>query len=379
MSEKSPVIAIVAGEKSGDILGADLIRNLRFFYPNAVFEGIGGDEMISEGFISMVSMERLSVMGFIEPLKRISELINHQKLIINRYLKDKPLFFVGIDSPDFNSKIELKLKLGGVKTVHYVSPSVWAWRSWRIKRIKKSIDLMLTLFPFENNIYEENLIPVKNVGHPLAKKLFRKRLAVNNELNLKDKNKITICLMPGSRSEEVKNLAHMFLKSVEQLIKLTNKEISILIPAANSERLEQLTNICNNYDSLSCSLFDGDSHNLMRQSDIVLLASGTTALEAMLLKKPMVVAYKLHWLTYLVAKPFIKTKYVSIPNLLAKKMLVPELLQDQATSDSIAEALKKIIYETDIQQLQISFHTLSNLLIKDSGKLSALRIKELLD
>ena len=379
MSEKSPVIAIVAGEKSGDILGADLIRNLRSFYPNAVFEGIGGDEMISEGFNSMVSMERLSVMGFIEPLKRISELINHQKLIINRYLKDKPLFFVGIDSPDFNSKIELKLKLGGVKTVHYVSPSVWAWRSWRIKRIKKSIDLMLTLFPFENNIYEENLIPVKNVGHPLAKKLFRKRLAANNELNLKGKNKITICLMPGSRSEEVKNLAHMFLKSVEQLIKLTNKEINILIPAANSERLKQLTNICNNYDSLSCSLFDGDSHNLMRQSDIVLLASGTTALEAMLLNKPMVVAYKLHWLTYLVAKPLIKTKYVSIPNLLAKKMLVPELLQDQATTDSIAEALRKIIYETDIQQLQISFHTLSNLLIKDSGKLSALRIKELLD
>ena len=379
MSEKSPVIAIVAGEKSGDILGADLIRNLRSFYPNAVFEGIGGDEMISEGFNSMVSMERLSVMGFIEPLKRISELINHQKLIVNRYLKDKPLFFVGIDSPDFNSKIELKLKLGGVKTVHYVSPSVWAWRSWRIKRIKKSIDLMLTLFPFENNIYEENLIPVKNVGHPLAKKLFRKRLAANNELNLRGKNKITICLMPGSRSEEVKNLAHMFLKSVEQLIKLTNKEINILIPAANSERLKQLTNICNNYDSLSCSLFDGDSHNLMRQSDIVLLASGTTALEAMLLNKPMVVAYKLHWLTYLVAKPLIKTKYVSIPNLLAKKMLVPELLQDQATTDSIAEALKKIIYETDIQQLQISFDTLSNLLIKDSGKLSALRIKELLD
>ena len=166
----------------------------------------------------------------------------------------------GIDSPDFNSKIELKLKLGGVKTVHYVSPSVWAWRSWRIKRIKKSIDLMLTLFPFENNIYEENLIPVKNVGHPLAKKLFRKRLAANNELNLKDKNKITICLMPGSRSEEVKNLAHMFLKSVEQLIKLTNKEINILIPAANSERLEQLTNICNNYDSLSCSLSVSYTH-----------------------------------------------------------------------------------------------------------------------
>ena len=379
MSEKSPVIAIVAGEKSGDILGADLIRNLRCLYPNAIFEGIGGAEMISEGFNSIIPLERLSVMGFIEPLKRISELINHRKLIINRYLKDKPLFFIGIDSPDFNSKIELKLKLGGIKTVHYVSPSVWAWRSWRIKSIKKSIDLMLTLFPFENKIYEENKIPVKNVGHPLAKKLCINGVAASNESNLRDKDKITICLMPGSRSEEVKNLARIFLNAVEELMKLTNKQINILIPAANSERLEQLTNICNDFVSLSCSLFDGDSHDLMRQSDIVLLASGTTALEAMLLNKPMVVAYKLHWLTYLVAKPFIKTKYVSIPNLLAHEMLVPELLQDQATSDSIAEALRKVIYDTDIQQLQTTFHNLSNLLIKESGKLSALRIKELLD
>ena len=162
---------MVAGEKSGDLLGADLIRNLKKIYPNALFEGVGGPSMISEGFQSYIDMDRLSVMGIMEPLKRFPELLRHQKSIIKRYSQNPPAVFVGIDSPDFNLKIERILKSKSIKTVHYVSPSVWAWRQGRVKKIKASVDLMLTLFPFENEIYEKNNIPVKNVGHPLASQL----------------------------------------------------------------------------------------------------------------------------------------------------------------------------------------------------------------
>ena len=372
-------IAIVAGEKSGDLLGADLIRNLKKIYPNASFEGVGGPSMISEGFQSFIKMDRLSVMGIMEPLKRLPELLRYQKSIIKRYSENPPAVYIGIDSPDFNLKIERVLKSKSIKTVHYVSPSVWAWRQGRVKKIKASVDLMLTLFPFENEIYEKNNIPVKNVGHPLASKLAKSRPFSGKRLDLSDRNEITLCVMPGSRAEEVNNLLIIFLEAIDKFIIKNNIKLKIVIPAANQSRYEQISEICIEHGNRDIKLTLGDSHKVMCESDLVLLASGTSSIEAMLLLKPMIVVYKLHWLTFTVAKPFIKTKFVALPNLLAQEMLVPELLQNNANSQSILFELEQLVFHTDLMAVQNKFKRLSEPLILNSGKISAEAVSKLID
>ena len=379
MKVNNLTIAIVAGEKSGDLLGADLIKNLKKIYPNALFEGVGGPSMISEGFQSFINMDRLSVMGIMEPLKRLPELIRYQKSIIKRYSQNPPAVFVGIDSPEFNLKIERILKSKSIKTVHYVSPSVWAWRRGRVKKIKASVDLMLTLFPFENEIYEKNNIPVKNVGHPLASKLTKSRFSLRKRLNLSDRNEISLCVMPGSRAEEVSKLLIIFLEAIDKFIIKNNIGLKILIPAANQSRYEQISEICIEHGYHDIKLTLGDSHKVMRESDLVLLASGTSSIEAMLLLKPMIVVYKLHWLTFIVAKPLIKTKFVALPNLLSQKMLVPELLQENANSESILCELEQLIFHTDLVAIQNKFKRLSQPLIQNSGKISAGAVSELIE
>ena len=370
---------MVAGEKSGDLLGADLIRNLKKIYPNALFEGVGGPSMISEGFQSFINMDRLSVMGIMEPLKRLPELIRHQKSIIKRYSQDPPAVFVGIDSPDFNLKIERILKSKSIKTVHYVSPSVWAWRQGRVKKIKASVDLMLTLFPFENEIYEKNNIPVKNVGHPLASRLAKSRVSLGKRLDLSDRNEISLCVMPGSRAEEVSNLLIILLEAIDKFSINNNIELQIAIPAANQSRYEQISEICIEHGYHDIKLTLGDSHKVMRESDLVLLASGTSSIEAMLLLKPMIVVYKLHWLTFTVAKPLIKTKFVALPNLLSQKMVVPELLQKNANSESILFELEQLVFHTDLVAIQNKFKRLSQPLIQNSGKISAGAVSEIIE
>ena len=370
---------MVAGEKSGDLLGADLIRNLKKIYPNALFEGVGGPSMISEGFQSYIDMDRLSVMGIMEPLKRLPELLRHQKSIIKRYSQNPPAVFVGIDSPDFNLKIERILKSKSIKTVHYVSPSVWAWRQGRVKKIKASVDLMLTLFPFENEIYEKNNIPVKNVGHPLASQLVNSRLSSRKRLDLSNKNEISLCVMPGSRAEEVSQLLIIFLEAIDKFIIKNNIELKIAIPAANQSRYKQISEICADHGNHDIKLTLGDSHKVMRESDLVLLASGTSSIEAMLLLKPMIVVYKLHWLTFSVAKPLIKTKFVALPNLLSQKMLVPELLQENANSESILFELEQLVFHTDLVAIQNKFKRLSQSLMQNSGKISAGAVSELIE
>ena len=370
---------MVAGEKSGDLLGADLIRNLKKIYPNALFEGVGGPLMISEGFQSYIDMDRLSVMGIMEPLKRLPELIRHQKSIIKRYSQNPPAVFVGIDSPDFNLKIERILKSKSIKTVHYVSPSVWAWRQGRVKKIKVSVDLMLTLFPFENKIYEKNNIPVKNVGHPLALKLTKSGFSSDKRLDLSDRNQISLCVMPGSRAQEVSKLLIIFLEAMDKFIKKNNIGLKIVIPAANQSRYEQISEICTEHGYHDIKLTLGDSHKVMRESDLVLLASGTSSIEAMLLLKPMIVVYKLHWLTFSVAKPLIKTKFVALPNLLSQKMLVPELLQENANAESILFELEQLVFHTDLVAIQNKFKRLSLPLMQNSGRISAGAVRELIE
>jgi lipid-A-disaccharide synthase len=377
MSSNSPVFAMVAGETSGDLLGADLIRGLKTIYPDAIFEGIGGPKMQAEGFYSLFSMERLSVMGLIEPLKRLPELLRIRRAIVDRYKESPPLAFVGIDSPDFNTNIELKLHHAGIKTVHYVSPSVWAWRQGRIKTIKKAVDLMLTLLPFEAEFYSESQIPVRFVGHPLARQIPMRsnRLAAKKELELIS-DKPVLCLMPGSRAGEVALLAELFIAVAERAGDSV-PGLQLVIPAANEARYEQLKGILSCYKHLSIKLLRQQSHLAMASSDAVLLASGTTALEAMLFKKPMVVSYRLGAITHALVSPFIKTPFVSIPNLLAGEMLVPELIQSDATVEALTAAIIDALDTDKNKPLIEQFDRLHKLLDMDSAAIAAEAIHQL--
>jgi lipid-A-disaccharide synthase len=371
MELSAPVFAMVAGEASGDMLGADLIRALKKQFPKAIFEGIGGPKMQAEGFQSLFQMDRLSVMGFVEPLKRLPELLSMRRTVIKRYLENKPAAFIGIDSPDFNANIEFKLHQAGVKTVHYVSPSVWAWRQGRIKKIKKSVDLMLCLLPFEAEFYEQHQVPVRFVGHPLAGQLASQpdTQAARQQLSL-DSDRPVLCIMPGSRAGEVDMMSEVFLDTAQSVV-ASVAGLQLVIPAANNARYAQLKDILATRPELEISLILQQSHTAMAASDAVLLASGTTALEAMLLKKPMVVSYKLGALTYKLVSPFIKTPFVSIPNLLANKMLVPELIQDQAKASHLATAVLNALDKAKRPALVACFDELHQQLAVESGVIAA--------
>lgn len=378
-AKAKPVFAIVAGEASGDTLGADLIRSLKKHFPNAIFEGIGGSKMQAEGFSSLFPMDRLSVMGFIDPLKRLPELLRIRRFLIKRYRQNPPVVFIGIDAPDFNLTIEHKLRTSGVVTVHYVSPSVWAWRSGRIKKIKRSVDLMLTLFPFESHFYQEHDVPVCYVGHPLANQFGHQpqTMKARRKLGL-DLQRPLLCLMPGSRAGEVEMLADLFLNTAEHVKEQIGKELQIVIPAANRARYEQLQTILAPRNG-TISLLYQQSHLAMEAADVVLLASGTTALEAMLLKKPMVVSYRIGALTYRLVSPFIKTPFVSIPNLLANKMLVPELIQDDATVENLSAQIVSA-FEADSTEDQVDqFYRLHEQLTLHSGDVAAAAIVDLIE
>ena len=368
---------MVAGEASGDVLGADLIRALKKQFPKAIFEGIGGPKMQAEGFHSLFQMDRLSVMGFVEPLKRLPELLRMRRTVIKRYLENKPAAFIGIDSPDFNANIEFKLHQAGVKTVHYVSPSVWAWRQGRIKKIKKSVDLMLCLLPFEAQFYEQHQVPVRFVGHPLAGQLASQpdTQAARQQLSL-DSDRPVLCIMPGSRAGEVDMMSEVFLDTAQSVV-ASVAGLQLVIPAANNARYAQLKDILATRPELEISLILQQSHTAMAASDAVLLASGTTALEAMLLKKPMVVSYKLGALTYKLVSPFIKTPFVSMPNLLANKMLVPELIQDQAKVSHLATAVLNALDKAKRPALVACFNELHQQLAVESGVIAASAIAEL--
>ena len=374
----SPTFAIVAGESSGDTLGADLIRALKRLFPNARFEGIGGPKMIAEGFVSFHQMDRLSVMGFVEPLKRLPELLSIRRDVINRYKLSKPAAFIGIDSPDFNLGIEKALHQNGIKTVHYVSPSVWAWRQGRIKGIKRCVDLVLTLLPFEEAFYQQHAVPVAFVGHPLAGQIPRNpdSTGARKQLGLATDRPL-LCIMPGSRGGEVALMGELFLIVAQRLLE-SNSQLQFLIPAANGDRHRQLTEILAEYPQLPVTLIEQQSLLAMEAADAVLLASGTTALEAMLLKKPMVVSYKLGKWTYKLVRPFIKTPFASIPNLLASEMVVPELIQDDATVESLSAAVSNALDTNARHSVEQRFEELYEQINLPSGDTAAAAIKKLI-
>nr|WP_173679783.1 MULTISPECIES: lipid-A-disaccharide synthase [unclassified Pseudomonas] len=360
-------IALVAGEASGDILGAGLMRALKAQHPAVEFIGVGGPLMQAEGLTSYFPMERLAVMGLVEVLGRLRELLARRKKLVQTLIAEKPDVFIGIDAPDFNLNIELQLRQAGIKTVHYVSPSVWAWRQKRVLKIREGCDLMLTLFPFEARFYEEKGVPVRFVGHSLADAipLEADRAAARAELGLPEGP--LVALMPGSRGGEVGRLGALFLDAAQRLRAL-RPGVRFVMPCASPERRTQLEELLAGRD-LPLTLLNGQSHQALAACNAVLIASGTATLEALLYKRPMVVAYRLAPLTFWILKRMVKSPYISLPNLLAQRLLVPELLQDDATAEALAQTLSPLI--EDGQEQTRGFDEIHRTLRRDASNQAA--------
>ncbi len=383
MSKKTFRVGIVAGEASGDILGAGLIRALREHYPDLQVEGIGGPLMEAEGCHSFFPQDRLAVMGLIEPLKRLPELLKIRRYLREYFLANPPDVFVGIDSPDFNLSLEESLRTTGIKTVHYVSPSVWAWRQGRIKKIARAADVVLTLFPFEEKFYQEreDIYPTLRaicVGHPLADSIpMHSDSAAARTALATPLASTVVALLPGSRAGEVERMGRLFFEVARWCV-AQKKDLSFVVPAANADRKAQLTAILADYPDLPVHLIDGQSQQCMAASDAVLMASGTTALEAMLLKKPMVVAYKMARLSYAIISRLLKVPYVSLPNLLANKKLVPEFLQKAATVENLGNALLTWLNNSEqVSELQQQFTVIHRDIQRDASHCAAQAIVDL--
>lgn len=335
-------IAIVAGEASGDLLGAGLMRELKVHFPDAVFEGIGGPSMLAEGFESLYPMEALSVMGLVEVLRDLPRLLGIRAALRRRYLKHPPAIFIGIDSPDFNLGLAKQLRASGIRTVQYVSPTVWAWRQGRIKGIRQAVDLVLTLFPFESEFYEQHGVPAAYVGHPAADRL---PLAVDvgayrAKLGLAAAAPV-VALLPGSRRGELERLGPLFVETI-RLIQAQRPDCLFVAPMVNAQRREQFSQMLTNAGLLEqVHLLDGESEAAMGSADCVLLASGTATLEAMLLKRPMVVTYRVAPLTARLVQllGLVKAQHFALPNLLSDEPMVPELIQSDATPERLAQAV----------------------------------------
>lgn len=338
-------VYLVAGELSGDILGAGLMRELKARYPGVEFRGIGGPRMQAEGMESRFPLETLAVMGLVEVLKHLPELIRVRRTLKAEALAWQPDIMLGIDAPDFNLGLERQLREAGMTTAHYVSPSVWAWRQGRVKGIAKSVDGMLTLLPFEADFYREHRVPVAFVGHPLADEipLENDRVATRQALELAPDSQV-LALLPGSRANEIRFLGDTFLNAAEQLCQ-RHPTLQVVIPAATSDRRREISALLTKYPLLMerTALLDGQAREAMVASDVVLLASGTAALEAMLCHRSMLVAYKMAPATHWLAKRMVKTQWVSLPNLIAQETLVPELIQDAASPEAIADQLSAML------------------------------------
>ena len=356
-------IGIVVGEVSGDTLGAKLIRSFREQGIEAEFEGIGGPQMIAEGFNSYYPMDILSVMGIVEVLKDIKKLFAVRDGLVETWTKNPVDIFIGIDAPDFNLRLSKSIKQHNlpIKTVQYVSPSVWAWRQGRVHGIKASIDLVLCLFPFEKAFYQQFDVPAAFVGHPLASQLPLQNsiLDAKQELGL-DLSQKHIALLPGSRRGEIERLGPLVLSAAE-IIHKKYPEYEFLIPAINDARKLQIQEILKQYpESLVSKVrlmenLDAESkigRQVMNASNIVALASGTATLEAMLLHRPMVTFYKLNWLTYIIVKLMVKIQYYSLPNIVAGKKVIQELIQSDATPENLATEIEKLM-NVETAQIQV--------------------------
>lgn len=352
-------IGVVAGEASGDLLAGDLISAIKRRRPDAVFEGIAGPHMIEAGCKALFPAEKLSVMGLFEVLGRLPELLRIRKSVYQHFIDNPPDVFIGVDAPDFTLPLEGRLKQAGIPTVHYVSPTVWAWRQGRVKKIIGQFDLMLTLFPFEARFFEEHHIPVTFVGHPLADliPMHCDTQQARIDLNLPQQAPL-IALLPGSRHNEIKRLAEPFLLTAQRLWQ-ADPTLRFITPLATLSAYEQFNAAVQTYTpELPITLVQGRSREVMTAADAGLLASGTATLEACLLKKPMVMAYKLSSLTYWVVRllGLMKINRYAMPNLLSGEDLVEEFIQGEATAENLTAAMQRLLAHSDAQRARMEQH-----------------------
>lgn len=348
-------VGMVAGEASGDLLAAHLIGALKARRPDMAFAGIGGPKMAAQGFVSHYPMDKLSVRGYAEALRHYREIMGIRRQLMRSLLHDRPDLFIGVDSSDFNLGLERRLRDAGIPTIHYVSPSIWAWRGWRIRRVARSVSRILVMLPFEAPLYEKAGVPVTYVGHPLADVI---PLAPNKDearaqLRL-PAGKLIVALLPGSRRSELQYMASTFLLAAHRFRQEVS-DVHFVCPTVTRDTRELFERAMHEHGrtDLPLTLLFGHSHEALAAADLALVASGTATLEAALFKTPMVIAYRQSPITWALMRSMLYLPYVGMPNILAGERLVPELLQDQATPANLAGALLALLRDTASQRRQI--------------------------
>lgn len=369
-----PLVGMVAGEASGDLLGSLLIRALSEAGHPIDGYGIAGPKMQAQGARSLFSMELLSVNGYVEVLSSLRKLLSIRSQLKSRFLRDKPKAFVGIDAPDFNLSLEAKLKRAGIPTIHFISPSIWAWRRSRIHKIRKAASHMLLIFPFEEAIYREEGIPATYVGHPLAHALPETpdRRAAREKLGLEAAGTY-FALLPGSRQGEVQRLAGLYLETAKRLY-AERPEIRFLVPMATRETRDLFRIAIHEADAeeLPIRIVFGHAHDVLQAADAALIASGTATLEAALLDCPHIITYKVPWLTYQIMKRQAYLPWVGLPNILAGREIVPELLQKRANPDELFEATLRLLTDKPLREEMIgAFSGIRRSLRRDTPRLIA--------
>ena len=369
-----PRIAMVAGEASGDLLGSHLIAALKARRPEIEFAGIGGPKMMAEGLQSHFPMDRLSVRGYSEALRHYREIMGIRTKLAKGMLADRPDLFIGVDSSDFNLGLERRLKEAGIKAFHFVSPAVWAWRRWRVRRIAKSVDRILVMYPFEPPIYEKAGVPVTYVGHPLADIIpFEPpKDEARAQLRLPSR-KLIVALLPGSRRSELRYMANAFVLAAHRFRQEVH-DVHFVVPMVTLETREMFERAIheNQRQDLPLTLLFGHSHDALAAADLALVASGTATLETALFKTPMVIAYRQSPISWAIMRQMLYLPYVGMPNILAGERLVPELLQDEATPANLAGALLTLLHDTAAQKRQIErFREFHETLRQDTAQKAA--------
>ncbi|RZP97887.1 lipid-A-disaccharide synthase [Vibrio vulnificus] len=379
MSNKPLRIGIVAGELSGDTLGEGFLKAIKAVHPDAEFVGIGGPKMIAQGCQSLFDMEELAVMGLVEVLGRLPRLLRVKAELARYFTENPPDVFVGIDAPDFNLRLELDLKNAGIKTVHYVSPSVWAWRQKRIFKIAKATHLVLAFLPFEKAFYDKFNVPCEFIGHTLADAIpLESDKAPARELLGLEQDKQWLAVLPGSRGSELKMLSQPFIETCKKL-KQVFPELGFVVALVNQKRREQFEQAWKEYaPELDFKLVDDTARNVITASDAVMLASGTVALECMLLKRPMVVGYKVNAFTAFLAKRLLKTQYVSLPNILSDSELVKEYLQEACTPENLFAEVSNLLV-SDNQTMLDKFAEMHHWIRKDADQQAANAVLKLIE
>lgn len=372
---KPLTIALVAGETSGDNLGGPLLQAIAERHPGARFVGIGGPRMIEAGLENWVDLERLSVNGFVDPLLRLPELVSVLLRTRRRVVEAEVDCFIGVDFNFFNLLLERLLKRSGVRTVHYVSPTVWAWREGRIEGIAKSVDLMLALYPFETTVYERHGIDVRFVGHPRADEIApgddeSSRRAARLKLGFEESDRV-VAVLPGSRSSEVRHTGPDFLRAAREIHDRW-PDVRFALPAANDRRRAQVEVMKSQLiPELDVLVTVGNAPDVMRAADVVLVNSGTATLEAMLLRRPMVMSYRLGPVTYAIVSRLVRTPWFALPNILAQESLVPEFIQGDATPEALAAAVCRYLEAPDHSALMARFDEIHQTLRCNAGARAA--------